>query len=65
MAGKKNKCVVFVTDGLTDTQASNLVSAYSKAKNKIAPSSRTTGGITTREGVGKLLQKGVKLLSGE
>ena len=63
MAGKKDKCVVCVTDGLTSKQASDLVSAFAKAKNTIAPNGRSTAAVTTREGVGKLLQKGIKQIS--
>ncbi len=60
MAGKKDKCVIFVASDLTDKQASDLVGSIAKEKNKIAPLSRATAGITTREGVGKLLQRGIK-----
>ena len=63
MAGKKDYCVVCVNDGLTKSQASKLLSEYSKAKNNIAPSSRSTAAITTREGIGTLLQKGVKKIT--
>ena len=50
MAGKKDYNIVNVT--LTKRQASELLSAYGKAKNEIAPLSRLTAGITTREGIG-------------
>ena len=60
MAGRKDRCVVCVTDGLTNTQASELVSAIAKAKNKIAPAARSTAAITDRVGIGSLLQKRIK-----
>lgn len=62
MSGKKEYCVVNVTTCLTKAQASDLISAFSKAKNRVAPMSRSTAGITTKDGVGSLLQKGFKLL---
>lgn len=65
MAGKKDKSVVCVTTGLTNKQASALVSAFAKAKNDIAPLSRSTAAVTNREGVGRLLQKGFKQISGK
>lgn len=65
MAGKKDKCVVCVTTDLTSTQASRLVSEIAKAKNKIAPSSRSTAAVTSREGIGGLLQRGFKQISGK
>lgn len=65
MAGKKDYNVVNVTTGLTKKQAGDLVAAISKAKNDIAPSSRSTAAVTTREGIGKLLQKGIKQITGK
>ncbi len=65
MAGPKNKCVVCVTDGLTDRQASQLISEIAKSKNRIAPHSRSTAAVTTRDGVGRILQKGFKQISGK
>lgn len=65
MAGKKDYNVVNVTTGLTKKQASDLVSAISKAKNDIAPKSRSTAAITNKEGIGKLLQKGFKQIKGD
>ncbi len=62
---KKNYSVVTVVSNLTETQASNLVSEFSKAKNKVAPNARATGGMTTKEKVGQLLQNGRKLITGE
>ena len=62
MAGKKDKNVVCVISGLTSRQASSLVGEFGKAKNKIAPLSRGTAAIAPREGIGKLLQKGIKAI---
>ncbi len=64
MAGKKDKCIVCVTTGLTSRQAGQLMSEFTKAKNKIAPLGRSTAAVTTREGVGRLLQKGIKQITG-
>lgn len=64
MAGEKNYSVVSVTAGLTQKQASELVSEISKAKNKVAPNSRSTAALTTRENIGSLLQKGIKQITG-
>ncbi len=65
MAGPKDKCVVCVTSDLTDRQASQLLSEFVKAKNKIAPLGRSTAATTTREGIGGLLQKGLKQITGK
>lgn len=62
---KKDYSVVTVVSGLTETQASKLVSEFSKAKNKVAPNARATGGMTTKEKIGQLLQNGRKLITGE
>ena len=64
MAGKKDYSVVSVTTGLTEKQASSLLSDIAKAKNKNAPLSRSTAAITTKEGIGALLQKGFKQITG-
>lgn len=64
MAGKRDKCVVCVTSNLTSRQASQLVSEIARAKNKVAPLSRSTAAVTTREGIGGLLQKGLKQITG-
>ena len=64
MAGKKDYSVVNVTTGLTKKQASDLIGAMSRAKNTIAPNSRTTAAVTTRDGVAHLLQKGTKQITG-
>ena len=64
MAGRKDYSVVNVTTGLTKKQASDMVSAISKAKNTIAPNSRSTAAVTTKEGIGAILQKGIKQITG-
>lgn len=65
MAGKKDKCVVCVTSDLKSRQAHQLVSEIAKAKNKVAPLGRSMAAVTTREGVGGLLSKGRKMLTGK
>ena len=65
MAGKKDKCVVCVMSNLTSRQASQLVGEIAKAKNKIAPLSRATAAVTSRDLIGGLLQKGIKQISGK
>lgn len=62
MAGKKDKNVICVVSGLTDIQANSLVGEFGKAKNKIAPLSRGTLAVAPREGIGSLLQSGIKAL---
>ena len=64
MAGKKDKCVVCVTSNLTSRQASQLVSEIARAKNRIAPLSRSTAAVSSREGISGLLQKGFKQITG-
>ena len=64
MAGKKDRCVVCVTTGLTNRQASRLVSEFASAKNKVAPGSRSTAATTDASGVGRLLQRGIRQLPG-
>lgn len=58
MAGKKDKAVVAVISGLTDTQASMLMKDIMRAKSKNAPYGRGTIAVGTQENVGGLLQKG-------
>jgi len=65
MAGKKDKSVVCVTTDLTSRQAAQLVSEFAKAKNNIAPLSRSTAAVTNKEGIGGLLQKGIKQITGK
>lgn len=63
MAGKKDHCVVCVITDLTSNQANSILGEIGKAKNVIAPLGRATAAVTTREGVGGLLQKGMKMIS--
>lgn len=65
MSRVKDKCIVFVGTGLTSKQASSLIAAIAKSKNDIAPLSRCTSAITTRDGVSGLLQKGIKMIAGK
>lgn len=65
MAGKRDYNVVCVTTGMTRRQAGDFLSAVTKAKNSIAPMSRSTAGITTREGIGTILSRGVKMIAGK
>ena len=60
MAGKKNHVLISVNAGLTEAQASAMLGEISKAKNKIAPNSRSTAAITSKEGVTSLLQSSLK-----
>lgn len=62
MAEKKDKCVVCVITNLTNCQASKILGELNKAKNTIAPLGRATAAVTNREGVGSLLQKGIKMI---
>ncbi len=59
----KDHAVILVVDKLTKSQAGELVGEFAKAKNKVAPNARTTGGMTTRENIGKMLQSGFKKLT--
>ena len=65
MAGKKDHCVVCVITDLTSNQANSILGEVGKIKNVIAPFGRATAAVTTCEGVGSLLQKGVKMISGK
>lgn len=61
---KKNYAVVNVVSNLTEAQASKLVGEFAKAKNKVAPKARGTGGMTTHDNIGQLLQNGLKKITG-
>lgn len=63
MAGKKDKCVVCVISNLTNNQANTILGELGKAKNAIAPLGRATAAVIDREGVGSLLQKGIKMIT--
>ena len=60
MAGKKDKAMVVVIGGLTDNQAAEMTKEIQKAKRRYAPNARATMGVTQREEIGKLIQKGQK-----
>ncbi len=65
MAGKKDWNVVCVTTGLTKSQAREMINQYAKSKSKIAPYSRSTAAVVSKEGIGRLLQKGHKQIAGK
>lgn len=65
MAGQKDKNVVCVVAGLTNRQASEMIAGFAREKNRIAPQSRSTAAISTRENIGKLLSRGTKLITGK
>lgn len=60
----KDYAVTMVFDKLTKSQAGELVGEIAKAKNKVAPNARATGGMTKRENIGKMLQDGIKKITG-
>ena len=64
MAGKKDKSVVAVISGLTDSQAARISAENMKSKQRNAPSGRgtITSGFTSS--VGSLLQKGTQRIGG-
>lgn len=64
MAGKKDKSVVAVISGLTDSQAAKISADIIKSKQKNSPTSRGTVATGFTASVGRLLQKGTKRLEG-
>lgn len=58
MAGRKDKAVVAVIKGLTDSQASRLIGDIVKAKNKYAGHAQGTASVCSEERIGRFLQKG-------
>ena len=60
----KDQAVVVVVDKLTKSQAGDLIGAFAKAKEKVAPNARATGGVTNRKNIGNLLQSETKKLTG-
>lgn len=64
MAGKKDKSVVAVISGLTDSQAARISADIMKTKQRNAPLGRgtVTSGFTSS--VGSLLQRGTKKIGG-
>lgn len=64
MAGKKDKSVVAVISGLTDSQAARISSDIIKSKQRNAPLGRGTIASGFTSSVGSLLQKGNKRIGG-
>ena len=58
MAGKKDKAVVAVIKGLTESQASRITGDIIKAKQKYANQSCGTAFVCTEDRIGKMLQRG-------
>ena len=56
MAGKKDKSLVAVINGLTQAQASEISKAVTNAKGRIAPNSRGTIAFCNDEDVGNMIQ---------
>jgi hypothetical protein len=59
MAGKKDRSVVSVIDGLTSAQAANITRDIIKSKNKHAPEARGTAVSGNRLDIGKNLSSGL------
>ena len=64
MAGKKDKSVVAVISGLTDSQAARISADIIKSKQRNAPNGRGTVAAGFTSSVGALLQKGTKRIGG-
>lgn len=64
MAGKKDKSVVAVISGLTDSQAARVLADIMKSKQRNAPFGRGTIASGFTSSVGSLLQKGTKETGG-
>lgn len=64
MAGKKDKSIVAVISGLTDSQAARISADIMKSKQRNAPGGRgtVTSGFTSN--IGSMLQKGTKRIGG-
>ncbi|MCD7715321.1 MAG: hypothetical protein LUI39_02570 [Lachnospiraceae bacterium] len=60
MAGKRNRVVVAVISGMTDTQAADVTKEIMKAKQKKAPNARGTIASGNENEVGGLLQQGYR-----
>ena len=65
MAGKKDKSVVAVISGLTDSQAARISADIMKSKQRNAPNGRGTVASGFTSSVGSLLQKGTKRVVSE
>ena len=64
MAGTKNNALVAVISGLTQTQAAQMSKEIMKAKAKYAPYGRWTIAAGKTNGVGALIQNGIKRIGG-
>ena len=64
MTGKRDKSIVAVIAGLTDSQAARISADIMKSKQRNAPSGRgtVTSGFTSS--IGSMLQKGTKRIGG-
>lgn len=65
MAGKKDKAIVAVISGLTDSQSARISADIMKAKNKYAPSARGTIAQGIASNVSSLLSSGFKKIGGK
>lgn len=64
MAGKKDKSVVAVLTGLTDSQAARISTDIMKSKHRNAPNGRGTVAAGFTSCIGTLLQKETKRIGG-
>ena len=64
MAGKKDNAVVAVISGLTSNQAAQISKDLMKSKEKYAPFARGTIASGKHSGVGALLQRSNKRITG-
>ncbi|MEZ3506954.1 MAG: hypothetical protein K1W10_08435 [Lachnospiraceae bacterium] len=64
MVGKKDKSVVAVISGLTDSQAARISADIMKSKQRNAPNGRGTVASGFTSSIGSLLQKGTKRIGG-
>ena len=55
MNKKRDHAVSILATGLTETQASNLISEVGKAKNKIAPNAKVIAAAGKKEKISSLL----------
>lgn len=60
MAEKKNHVMIAVVTNLTNSQSAELSAKVTASKNKIAPQSTGTIGITTKDKLGSLLQSSTR-----
>ena len=60
MAGKKDRSVIAVISGLTNSQAASIAAEIIKSKQRNAPDGRGTAFSCLTSSVGSLLQKSTK-----